>query len=143
MVTENTGTEEYQTRWIIDTNWYEQANRSFFNLAEQSLCPSCREKLENKKKVTRTDILRAIGSCCSKAPDYIPEKLPIMESLFRLLLANGNRPLTTEELYRQLCFYRDEEFHADSPRILSLERLLSHDQWYGFKPVSKPENTDS
>ncbi|GAI07324.1 unnamed protein product, partial [marine sediment metagenome] len=44
------------------------------------------------------DLLTTIKDCCSKTPGFITDKLPILGSIFRLFLANGNQPLDVEEL---------------------------------------------
>jgi hypothetical protein len=35
---------------------------------------------------------------CSKQPDYINDSLSLIDTVFRIFLANGNTPLTCEEL---------------------------------------------
>ena len=121
-------------RWFIDFDWYRQSNRSFFTLAQDYLCPKCREQLEaGKAEIPADELLSTIRDCCSKSPGFITSRLPILESVFRLFLANGNQPLDLEELGKQL----NERFggytYNASAEILS--RLLSHDQYYGLRQV--------
>lgn len=35
---------------------------------------------------------------CSKQPDYIHDDLPLIDAVFRVLLAGGNKPMTSKEL---------------------------------------------
>ena len=79
------------------------------------------------------DLLATIKDCCSKAPEFITYRLPILEGVFRLLLANGNQPLDVEELGKQLRERLDGDAYRTSPEILS--RLLGHDQYYGLRQV--------
>lgn len=135
-VMENIAPEQPQSRWFIDPDWYEQNKRSFFDLAQRSLCPKCTEKLgKKKKKPTTEDVLKAIQDCCTSSPDYITSKMPMMEGIFRVLLANGNQPLDIAELGKQLSERRGGDIYAASPQVLT--RLLSNDRWYGFRQVTE------
>lgn len=51
---------------------------------------------------TPSEYMRVIASVCSKEPDYLLPGTPITEAVFRLLLANGNRPLTLQEIQERL-----------------------------------------
>jgi len=129
---EDTSTNQVSQRWFIDLDWHQQNNRSFLTLAKGCLCPKCQEQL--KGEISEADHLRAIKDCCSKTPDFITGKLPILESVFRLFLANGNQPLDLEELGTQLSEWRGGDTYRTSVEILS--RLLSSDQYYGLRQIS-------
>jgi len=118
-------------RWFINLDWYQQKNRSFPALAQRCLCPGCREQLKGETEAA--DILTNIKDCCSKAPDFITSELPVLESIFRLFLANGNQPLNTEKLSKQLNERRGGDTCHTSPEILF--RLLKNDRFYGIQPV--------
>jgi len=135
MVTAGSNTEQ-RDRWIIDIQWYEQNNRSFIDLAQRGVCAKCVEKFnKKKKKPTQSEVFTAIKDCCSKLPEFISVKLPILESVFRILLANGNKPMAVEEIGRQLSERRSGDMYAGSAQLLS--RLLANDRWYGFKKVTE------
>ncbi len=122
-------------RWFIDLGWLEQNNRSFFILAQGGLCPKCRERLkEGKGEISAANLISNIGDCCSKVPGFITDKLPILESIFRLFLANGNQPLDLEELGKQL-----GERWGGAPQRTSVEvlsRLLGNERYYGLRQVA-------
>jgi len=121
-------------RWFIDLAWLEQCERSFFALAQGCLCPKCHERLKGgKEEISAADLLSDIEDCCSKTPGFVTDKLPILESIFRLFLANGNQPLDLEELSRQLREWRGDDTYRTSAEILS--RLLSNGQYYGLRQV--------
>jgi hypothetical protein len=121
-------------RWFIDLDWLEQNNRSFLALAQGCLCPKCRERLEEGKGgIPAADLISTIKNCCSKTPGFITDRSPILESVFRLFLANGNQPLDLEKLGKQLAERRGGVSQRTSTEVLS--RLLSHDQHYGLGPV--------
>jgi hypothetical protein len=120
--------------WFIDLDWLEQHNRSIFTLVQDSLCPKCTERLrKGKKQFSPADLISNIRSCCSKTPEFITNKSPVLFSIFRLFLANGNQPLDLAELGKKLAEQRSGDTQRTSVEILS--RLLSHDQYYGLKPA--------
>ena len=129
---EDTSTNQVSRRWFIDLDWHQQSNRSFFALAQGCLCPKCQERL--KGEISAADLLTTIKDCCSKTPNFITGKLPILESIFRLFLANGNQPLDLEELGKQLSEWRGGDTYRTSAEILS--RLLASDQYYGLRQVT-------
>ena len=134
MPLENTLPEQIDTCWMIDMEWYVTNNRSFFELACRSLCQKCSEKMAKKKrKPAAGETLAAIKDCCGKTPEFITNRMPILESIFRVMLANGNKPLTIREISSQLRERRDGDAYVSSPVLIN--RLLTNDKWYGFKPV--------
>lgn len=130
---EDMGTNQVSPRWFIDLDWHQQSNYSFFALAQGCLCPKCRERL--KGEISAADLLTTIKDCCSNAPRFITGEMPILESIFRLFLANGNQPLDLEELGRQLSEWRGGDTYRTSVEILS--RLLGSDQYYGLRQINK------
>ncbi len=129
---ENISPVQAEPKWIIDLEWFEKNNRAFIDFASRSLCGKCSEKLQKKKKkLTAEDILTAIKECCSKTPEYITGKLPVMESIFRVLLANGNEPMEVYEISKELGVRRGGEAYTPPPEALA--KLLANDRWYGFK----------
>jgi hypothetical protein len=133
MTPEKLAPEQTLSRWFVDLAWYEQNNRSFLNLAQQGLCAKCVEKLgKKKKKHTQNDIITTIKDCCSKSPEFITSKMPLLESIFRVILANGNEPMDIEEIGKQLTESRGDAYSLSAQ---TLTRLLENDRWYGFKQV--------
>ncbi len=130
---EDTGTNQVNPRWFIDLDWHQQSNCSFFALAQGCFCSKCQKRL--KGEISAADLLTTIKDCCSKAPNFITGELPILESIFRLFLANGNQSLDLEEVGRQLSKWRGGDTYRTSAEILS--RLLSSDQYYGLRQIHK------
>jgi hypothetical protein len=58
--------------------------------------------------------------------------MPLLEVIFRLFLANGNQPLTPEELLQGLRKRRGEVPVALTPEALC--QLLEKDSYYGIRP---------
>lgn len=121
-------------RWFIDLGWLEQNSRSFLALAQGCLCPKCLERLEKgKKQFSPADLLTNIKDCCSKTPGFFVDRPPILESVFRVFLANGNQPLGLEELSRQLAERRSGTPQRTSTEVLS--RLLGNERYYGLRQI--------
>ena len=85
------------------------------------------------EEISEAKLLANIRDCCSHAPEFITGQLPILESNFRFFLANGNQPLTLEELGEQLSERLGGDTYRTSEEILS--RLLQSDQYYGLQPA--------
>ena len=116
--------------WFIDLGWYRQNNRSFLVKAQGCLCPKCYQRLK-ESEVSVEELLAAIKDCCSDTPDFINNKLPILEGIFRLFLTNGNQPLDVEGIGEQLREWRGGDTYRTSNEVLT--RLLEHDQYYGLR----------
>jgi len=120
-----------EQRYFIASAWLEENNRSFITIAWYCLCPACSKRLESElEAVTPDSLLGTIKDCCSKAPNFIASKLPILEAIFRLFLANGNQPLSVREIATRLGAYR-VGLPPLSHRTLS--RLLEKDNHYGIR----------
>ena len=104
------------------------------------LCPECRAGLATSPdgqtvdmvdpetaEVTRVDALwEAIRTCCSLKPDYITPDTAILDGIFRVFLANGNKPLSILELYERL---------NKRPPETILRLLTKGEVYLGIKPV--------
>ena len=137
---EDISTEQVTSYYFIDLDWYQQSNRSFPALAQRCLCHKCQKRL-GEGEIPAADLIAAIRDCCSRTPDFITRQLPILESVFRLFLANGNQPLDLEELGKQLSEWRGGDTYRTSAEILS--RLLSNEQYYGLRRVQELSQLDS
>jgi hypothetical protein len=77
--------------------------------------------------------MASVRDCCSRTPGFINDRLPVLESVFRLFLANGNQPLELSELGRQLAERRGDILRRAPQEFLS--RLLENDRYYGLRLV--------
>jgi hypothetical protein len=104
-------------------------------LTQSYLCPKCAKRLSAKGKSGSPEaLMSAIKSCCSRAPGFINDRLPLLESIFRLFLANGNQPLNLEELGTQLSELRGGDQYRTSAETLS--HLMKNDRYYGLKEIN-------
>lgn len=126
-------TEPAALRFAIDLSWYEKNHRSFLEAVRLSLCEKCRRKIEGKD-MTAKKIIPILRGCCSGEPDFINNRQPVLESLFRVFLQNGNVPLEVEEISKILAEARDGDTGRTAPVILA--RLLRTEDYYGIKPIT-------
>ncbi len=119
-------------RWFIDLDWYQANKRSFSAIAQHCLCDKCRQDLKTDGgEIPADKLLATIKDCCSKQPDFIIAELPILESVFRILLTNGNRPVSMKELGEKLSEWRGGYPSSNAGEKLS--RLLASDSFYGLR----------
>jgi len=130
------GIEEIRLRYFIDLDWYQQQERSFATLAESRLCPTSRKKEKTKSEAA---LLRTIRQCCSKRDGFITPNMPLLEMIFRLLLANGNQPLELEQMQEQLQKWLGDTSNSRDLSVPKLKRILSNDQYYGLRSVPLTE----
>jgi len=132
MYEEDLTAEPMETSWFIDLDWYQQYKRSFPSLARDCLCTKCYKRLHaSENEIPANEIIETIKGCCANDPQYITGNLPILESAFRILIANGNQPMKMEDLSKQLSERRGGDTYHTSPRILY--RLLTNDIYYGLR----------
>lgn len=128
------------TKFHIDLQWWEKQNKEIRVFLRDLLCPVCSKTVgaspdvkmvdmidPETAEVTRVDaIWEAIRACCSLEPDYITMDTPLLESIFRLFLANGNKPLSVVELHERL----------DKKPPETILRMLTKGRVYlGIRPV--------
>ena len=77
------------------------------------------------------DPIATIQQCCSKKPDFRDPHLPAKEVLFRLILAEGNRPMTAQELQAAVATWTGYEY-GGGLSLEGIEQLLEGDEYYGF-----------
>jgi len=130
------GIDEVQLRYFIDLDWYQQQGRSFASLAASRLCPTSRKKEKTKSEAA---LLRTIRQCCSKRDGFITPNMPLLEMIFRLLLANGNQPLELGQMQEQLQKWLGDSSNARDLSVLKLKRILSNDKYYGLRPAPLTE----
>jgi hypothetical protein len=128
------------TKFHIDFSWWEKQNKDIRVFMRELLCPECLATVAavpgkqmvdmvdpQTAEVTQVDALwEAIRACCSLKPGYIEPDTPILDSIFRVFLANGNQPLSVRELHERL--------DKKPPDVIL--RILTRGQIYmGIKPV--------
>jgi len=109
-------TPTLDTPFHIDYDWWRQNDQEWRVHLRSSLCPEHQEKFADvlgddkvdwvdpeTAEVQRVDGLQNILiSHCSQTEEFITERTTVVESIFRLFLANGNMHMTSRELGERL-----------------------------------------
>jgi hypothetical protein len=128
------------TKFHIDFGWWDKQNKDIRVFMRDLLCAECKERLAAQAgsptvdmidpetaEVTKVDVLwEAIRACCSKTPSYLTPDTPMLDGIFRVLLANGNKPLSVQQLHERL---------DKKPADMMLRMLTRGQVYLGIKPV--------
>lgn len=105
-----------ETPFVIDWTWFKKHGIDAQLAIRSQLCQQCRREFEqgapieevdwvdpSTGEVFRVESLREhIMAHCQWKPDYITVTTPLVTGIFRALLANNNRPLSSVELAQRL-----------------------------------------
>jgi len=133
---------DLETKFHIDFDWWEREGRDLRVYLQSHLCSECKVIYTNHRgsaevdwidpdtaEVTRVDALwQSLRTHCSQGPDFITENTPLTDAVFRVLLANGNKPLSATELH--------EILGRRTPKTI-LRTLSGRRVYKGIKPVLK------
>lgn len=157
------GEEEEQTpdeRYFIDSDWYEQNGLSFNDVLQERMCPQCQRRmgeeveerypiLDKRTRRVTYELRRVrygsrpvavIRDCCARKSGFITPDMPVLEAIFRMLLANGNQPMPLEHIRDQL---REWCPTGRCQWLLlpaeTIRRIVENDQFYGLRRHEIPE----
>lgn len=99
----------------IDVKWFDKNGRNLREVMHEALCDECRARYPSYAEVrvvdrvhpqtgevTRVDALwESIVDHCSLRPAYLTPATPLTAAIFRALLANGNQPMSSEQLQKR------------------------------------------
>ena len=105
-----------RTTFQIDFEWWKESERDWHVYLRSLLCPAHQESLatleegqmvdwvdENTAEVRVVDgIQHALMSHCARQPDFVTPQTALVEAVFRLVLVNGNQPMSAEDLSARL-----------------------------------------
>ena len=105
-----------RTKFHIDFQWWADEGRNFRRALLDQLCAECREAVENDPEPRTMDwidpdtaqvftidqLWHILHTQCAQKPDFLDEDLALTASVFRLFIANDNKPLTSSEIHQQL-----------------------------------------
>jgi hypothetical protein len=129
------------TKFHIDMAWWQENQRDIRTYLREMLCDECRAEYTNYQsqeeidwvdeqtgEVARVDGLwHSLRTCCSLKSGYISPNTPVIDAVFRTFLANGNKPLSIQELYEIL----DRRPPATLLRMLTVGPV-----YMGIRPAS-------
>lgn len=128
------------TPFRIDFDWWQKNERDWHVYLRSLLCPEHQEAFANVEEGQTIDwvdphtaevkpvdgIQNTLMSHCVKQPDFLTEQTALVEAVFRLLLTNGNIPMSSEELGDRL----------NRPAMTILRTLAGARVYKGIRPVS-------
>ena len=100
----DTAVQVEDAKYSIDIKGFEAAGRSFpytvYNrMSERGMAQLGGTATELPKSFgTPSEMMKIVASICAKEPDYLLPGTPISEAVFRLLIANGNRPMSLVDI---------------------------------------------
>jgi hypothetical protein len=100
------------TPFKIDFDWWKKHDRDWRVYLRSFLCEEHQQMFENMDndenidwvdpetgEVTQVDGLQhVLTTHCAKQENFLNSKMALVDSVFRVFLANGNKPMTPEEL---------------------------------------------
>ena len=104
------------TPFYIDFDWWSQNDRNWRVYLRSLLCAEHQESFadwEDDKMVDWIDpetaevkpvdaLQYTLMTHCALQPDFLTDHTPLVEAVFRVLLASGNRPMNARELAERL-----------------------------------------
>lgn len=134
-----------KTKFHIDFDWWERESREFRVYLMSHLCPEHQPAFADYAgearmdavdpetgEVQRVDSLQyTLRTHCTQQPDFLTARTALVDAVFRVFIANGNRPLTPEELAEKI--NRPGQAHT-------ILRTLSGPRVYkGLRPILTDE----
>lgn len=128
-----------ETPFHIDFDWWKQNESDWHVFLRSMLCPEHQEAFANMEEGQMIDwvdpetaevkpvngIQHALMTHCALQPDFLNERTALVEAVFRLFLANGNVPMSAQELSAKL----------NRPAETILRTLAGPRVYHGLRPV--------
>jgi len=118
-----------KSRFQIDVGYWETQGRNFRQEIYDALCSECKSMYSFEElrevdhvdpttgEVTRMDaLLDCASEVCANSSEFMNPRMPLTRSIFRALIAAGNTPQSSEEIFARI--------KKGSPQII-LKELLS------------------
>lgn len=100
------------TKFKIDFDWWKAQDRNWRNALETFLCEEHQQKFAGQEDVKNADLvdpatgevsqgdalLFTLTNHCARQPGFISDSAPLVDTIFKVFLVNGNQPLTPVEL---------------------------------------------
>ena len=125
---------EYVPRYYVDVDEAANEHRSVKAMIADRRCTVCRQgdTAESVMAAKTNDLVKRIANQCLDAEDFLLPDTPLMEGIFRVILAGGNKPTTAEEVSEELS---KRWAMSAYPRDLSpavIKRVLDHSESYSI-----------
>lgn len=134
-----------ETKFHIDFDWWSRADRDLEVYLRSHLCPEHQEAYAEMSPGVEVDsvdpetgevrrvpgIQHTLITHCAQQPDYLTPQTSLVNAIFRVFLANGNSPLSPNELGEQL----------GRPARMILRTLSGPRVYKGMRPLSASEQS--
>ena len=152
--------EEDQSLYFIDGEWFDNHDLSFTDVVQLRMCPQCQDRLNEDVEerypvadrrtgrvtyeVRRVKYgarpMAVIRDCCARKSGYITPEMPVLEAVFRILLANANQPMPLQHVREQL---REWCPTGRCQWLLMpldvMRQVVERDRFYGLKRHELPD----
>lgn len=105
-----------KTKFHIDFDWWERESREFRVYLTSHLCAEHQAAVESLTEADVVDVVdpetaevrredgvqHLLRSHCSRLPEFITSHTSLVDAVFRVFIANGNQPLSPEELAERI-----------------------------------------
>jgi hypothetical protein len=145
---------EDDERFFIDAIWYDDNDLEFNEIVQARMCAQCQARLgeETEERYPVADRrtgrvtyevrqvrygsrpIAVIRDCCSRKTGFITPEMPVLEAVFRILLANANQPMTLDYMRDQLrewCPTGRCQWLLMPPEVL--RQVILGDHYYGLR----------
>jgi len=128
-------------RYNIDLDLAKESGRYLANMIAARKCYTCRQSdsqdaVMNSRPETH---IRRIVKHCAEAEDYLLPDTPLKESIFRLILAGNNKPVTPEEISRDLTVKWALSANRRNVSQRVIQRILDNSASYCVVREPEPE----
>lgn len=127
------------TPFHIDFSWWKENDNNWRIFLFSCLCEEHQNTFKdatnileidwidpNTAEVTRVDgIQHILTTHCARQSDFLTRTTTLVDSVFRVFLANGNQPLTIQELSDKI----------EKPAVTLLRTLSGPKVYYGIRPL--------
>lgn len=101
------------TKFHIDFHWWQKKGQNLNIQLRSQACPECQEQLNTGElfdwvdpetgEVFQIDRLwHCIYTECSQKADFIDDHTPLTTAIFRIFIANNNKPMSSVEIFEKL-----------------------------------------
>ncbi len=128
------------TKFHIDYSWWEREGRDLHAYLISHLLPEQRSRFSeiqtetfvdwvdpDTAEVSRVDALTLALQQAARDPQYIADHTTLVDAVFRVFLANGNKPLSPNELSDRL----------GRPPMTILRTLAGKEVYKGLRPLTE------
>ena len=93
---------EPEPKYQVDAKAFDATGRSFAYAVYSRLSTGGKAVVDDSKTPggfgTATEYMKVMSNVCANEPEFLLPGTPITEAVFRLLLANSNKPMTLPEI---------------------------------------------